>query len=78
MAVKRLIFFAGNFVAVGTMELTIDIWDLDLVNSLEPAATLGTKKKKKKVVCLKAGTVKQVFIMLKPTKIKWRIKRYLT
>ncbi|XP_053397066.1 periodic tryptophan protein 1 homolog [Mercenaria mercenaria] len=40
----------GNFVAVATMDPTIDIWDVDLVESLEPLATLGekvTKKKKK-------------------------------
>lgn len=44
-----IVFFlpGGNFVAVGTMEPHIDIWDLDLVDTLEPVASLGKRKKKK-------------------------------
>ncbi|XP_060592672.1 periodic tryptophan protein 1 homolog [Ruditapes philippinarum] len=38
----------GNFVAIATMDPTIDIWDVDLVESLEPLATLGQKVSKKK------------------------------
>ncbi|XP_052812037.1 periodic tryptophan protein 1 homolog [Mya arenaria] len=38
----------GNFLAIATMDPTIDIWDLDVVDSLEPLATLGQKVKKKK------------------------------
>jgi len=37
----------ANFVAVGTMEPHIDIWDLDMVDTLEPVVSLGRRKRKK-------------------------------
>ncbi len=38
----------GNFVAVGSMSNVIDIWDIDLMDSIEPTLRLGTGKKKRK------------------------------
>ncbi|GFZ19666.1 transducin/WD40 repeat-like superfamily protein [Actinidia rufa] len=42
---------SGNFIAVGSMEPSIEIWDLDIMDEVQPAVVLGgvaEKKKKKK------------------------------
>ncbi|KAK9284757.1 hypothetical protein L1049_023934 [Liquidambar formosana] len=41
----------GNFIAVGSMEPSIEIWDLDIIDEVQPLLVLGgiaEKKKKKK------------------------------
>jgi hypothetical protein len=38
----------GNLVAIGSMSPIIDVWDVDLIDSIEPAFSLGQKKSKKK------------------------------
>ncbi|KAG5221859.1 periodic tryptophan protein [Salix suchowensis] len=38
----------GNFIAVGSMEPAIEIWDLDIIDEVQPAVVLGGIKEKKK------------------------------
>ncbi|KAL1541949.1 hypothetical protein AAHA92_26100 [Salvia divinorum] len=38
----------GNFIAVGSMEPAIEIWDLDIMDEVQPSATLGGVAEKKK------------------------------
>ncbi|KAI3472797.1 hypothetical protein Pfo_031126 [Paulownia fortunei] len=51
----------GNFIAVGSMEPAIEIWDIDIMDEVQPSATLGgiiekKKKGKKRSVKYKDGS----------------------
>lgn len=46
--IDYLFFVLGNYVAVGSMEGVIELFDIDLVDQMEPIHTFGKKSKKKK------------------------------
>ncbi|RZC80128.1 hypothetical protein C5167_042705 [Papaver somniferum] len=46
----------GNYIAVGTLDLAIEIWDLNLIDEIQPFLALGgVAKKKKKTAKYKKG-----------------------
>ncbi|XP_022250595.1 periodic tryptophan protein 1 homolog [Limulus polyphemus] len=47
--------FLGNFLAIGDMTPVINIWDIDIVDTLQPACSLGQKSKKKKLASTSTG-----------------------
>jgi len=61
-----------NYVAVGSMEGAIELFDVDLVDQMEPLHTFGKKSKKKKTklskksskVCSKKRTEDELFFLL--------------
>ena len=43
----------GNFIALGHMDSTVEIWDLDVVNTMEPAYVLGIPAVSTCICCIK-------------------------
>lgn len=49
---------AGNYAAVGTMSPGIEIWDLDVVDSVEPLTSLGGELGSRPVLLAEEGKLK--------------------
>ena len=57
-------FSIVNYVAVGSMEGMIELFDVDLVDQMEPLHTFGKKSKKKKTKASKKVHLKTPHLLL--------------
>lgn len=65
-----VVVFLVNYVAVGSMEGVVELFDIDLVDQMEPLHTFGKKSKKKKTkknskVCLNRKKTKTNFLFFR-------------
>ena len=56
---------ARSFVAVGTFKQGIEIWDLDVLDPLEPAATLGGERELTDALGVSRTTVTRAYAQLR-------------
>lgn len=52
----------GNYVAIGTFDTEIEIWDLDTIDNMYPDAVLGAQPKPKKKAGKRSKVVKELMI----------------
>ena len=60
---NRWLVISVNYLAVGSMEGVVELFDVDLVDQMEPLHTFGKKSKKKKTKSSKKVRLKNLAII---------------